>query len=110
MHPDDSRLLNEHTRADPWRRHPGHHGAILLGLLVFAIPALAQITLDAQVVAGGGGTSTSAGGCIGLNATLGESVAGVASGGGFSVAAGYWARVQPGSRDSLFNSGFEGCQ
>lgn len=82
-------------------------GTIVLGLIV--LPATAQITLGPDAIAGGGGRSASAGGCLVLDGTLGQAVAGSASAGNFAVTSGYWAGLDSSSRDSLFNTGFEGC-
>lgn len=110
MHRIDPGSLLQRWPTPPRTRRRGHIPPVLLGLLFVAIPALGQITLEAQVLGGGGGRSTSAGGCIVLDATFGQGAAGVTSSGNFSILAGYWARVDNASRDSLFNSGFEGCQ
>lgn len=70
--------------------------------------AAAQVV--SHVIAGGGGVSRSAGGCRTLEGSIGEAAAGVSSGAGFSVSAGYWAGPGRAHRDSLFRSGFEECQ
>jgi hypothetical protein len=75
-------------------------------LSITAIHAVAQ-TLTSSVIAAGGGTSASAGGCLKLNATLGQPAPGPSSGGTFALNAGYWAGR--GDRDSLFHQGFEVC-
>jgi hypothetical protein len=77
--------------------------------LLAALPASAQIMMSGSVLAGGGGRSTSAGGCLQINATLGQPLAGAISGGTFAITTGYWAMVDSRSRDSLFNTGFEEC-
>ncbi len=82
--------------------------AALFGLSTLC--ASAQVLIDGHVIAGGGGTSRSAGGCLILDGTMGEPVTGQTSGGNFSLAAGFWASVGADKRDTLFNSGFEGCQ
>lgn len=82
-------------------------GMIVLALIAW--PAMAQITPGPDAIAGGGGRSASAGGCLVLDGTLGQAVAGSASAGNFAVTSGYWAGHDSSSRDSLFNSGFEGC-
>lgn len=82
--------------------------ATLLGLSTFC--ASAQVLIDGHVIAGGGGTSRSAGGCLILDGTMGEPATGHASGGNFSIAAGFWASIGSGERETVFNSGFEGCQ
>lgn len=77
------------------------------GLLTCGI-ATAQVV--AHVIAGGGGISHSAGGCRTLEGSIGETAAGVSSGGAFSVNAGYWAGPGNAQRDSIFRNGFEACQ
>lgn len=92
------------------RRVMSHCFALTVLLVLMALPASAQIALSGSVTAGGGGHARSAGGCLAIDGTLGESMAGSASGGGFALTSGYWARIDPHSRDSLFNAGFEECQ
>jgi hypothetical protein len=82
-------------------------GLALIALMAF--PAAAQITVELNAIAGGGGRSASAGGCLVLVGTLGQTVAGSASAGNFSLCAGYWCGLDSGSRDTLFNTGFEEC-
>jgi hypothetical protein len=79
-------------------------------LLITALPASAQIAMSGSVLAGGGGRSASPGNCLRIDATLGQALAGTLSGGVFAITGGYWAKVDGRSRDSLFNTGFEGCQ
>lgn len=83
--------------------------AITTGILV-ALPALAQFQIDGVVLPGGGGHSESVGHCFRLDATLGEASAGTSSGGSFVLTAGHAARFDPGTRDVLFDTGFEVCQ
>ncbi len=71
---------------------------------------LAAAQVVANVIAGGGGVSHSAGGCRTLEGSIGETVVGVSSGAGYSVHAGYWAGAGSAQRDSLFRNGFEECQ
>jgi len=80
---------------------------VFVGLVTYGI-ATAQVV--AHVIAGGGGISHSAGGCRTLEGSIGETAAGVSSGAGFSVHAGYWAGPGSAQRDSLFRNGFEACQ
>jgi hypothetical protein len=75
-----------------------------------AMPASAEFQVDASVIAGGGGRSESAGGCLGLDGTIGETLAGSVSGGAYAITAGHWAGFDTRSRDALFNAGFEECQ
>jgi len=79
---------------------------LLLGVSVVAMQASSQ-TLSGSVIAGGGGRSTSSGGCFRLDATIGQPLAGVANGGTFTIFSGFL----PGraDRDSIFNYGFEVC-
>jgi len=82
---------------------------LVLFLIAAVVPANAQIALDTHVIAGGGGHSVSAGGCLGLDGTLGQPVAGTASGGIYAIHSGFWAGAAAVRTDSLFNTGFEGC-
>lgn len=82
--------------------------AVVFGGLVTCGIATAQVV--AHAIAGGGGISHSAGGCRTLEGSIGETAAGVSSGAGFSVHAGYWAGPGSAQRDSLFRNGFEACQ
>lgn len=86
-----------------------HIALATAALALAALPADAQLSLDAGVMVGGGGISRSAGGCLRLGGTLGEPVSGVSSGGTFTLSAGFSAHSQADSRDGLFNSGFEDC-
>ena len=106
--------LDEGTRkrsADPAGAERGTICRWLLPalLLCSAIPASAQFELGGSVFAGGGGHSESAGHCLRLDATLGEASVGTASGGAFTISAGYAARFDPANRDALFDTGFEDC-
>lgn len=80
----------------------------VLALLVLAWPALAQ-QISSHVIAAGGGTSRSAGGCRVLEGTMGQAAVGTASGGEFSLHAGYWAGPGSQRRDSVFSGDFEEC-
>jgi hypothetical protein len=84
----------------------------LAAAFVFAVLAAGDVTgqqISSHVIAGGGGTSHSPGGCRVLESSIGEPAAGRASGSDFIVTAGYWAGPGGQRRDSLFDSGFEGC-
>ena len=85
---------------------------VQLGLALFSLTsaAAAQIVIDGQVIAGGGGSSISATGCLTLDGTIGQAVVGYSSDGSYSLATGFWGAVAAEPRDSLFNSGFEECQ
>ena len=96
----------------PRRARPGARAArvrlLLLAGAVLAGPTVAQ-QISSHVIAAGGGTSHSAGGCRMLEGTLGQPAIGTSSGGGFTVQAGYWAGPGRQRRDSIFGAGFEGC-
>jgi hypothetical protein len=79
----------------------------LLGLLL-AGPALAQ-HISSYLIASGGGTSRSAGGCRVLEGSMGQPVIGTSSGGQFRVQAGYWPGPGSQHRDSVFSGSFEEC-
>lgn len=68
--------------------------ALAAGLLALVSPSSAQLfSIDRSVIAGGGGTST--GGGFAISATLGQHGAGAQplTGGGFSLAGGFWSLV-----------------
>lgn len=81
---------------------------VLLAGVVLTGPTVAQ-QISSHVIAAGGGTSRSAGGCRTLEGTLGQAAIGTASGGEFTVQAGYWAGPGRQRRDSVFSAGFEEC-
>lgn len=89
----------------PW---PARYRIGVLALAVLAWPALAQ-QISSHVIASGGGTSRSAGGCRVLEGTMGQAVIGTTSGGAFSLRAGYWAGPGSQRRDSIFSGDFEEC-
>lgn len=68
------------------------------------------LQITAQGIVSGGGSAESSGGCRRLDATFGEAVVGRASGGNFTVVAGFQAVVAGSARDSIFRNGFQGCQ
>jgi hypothetical protein len=47
--------------------------------------------------------------CFRLASTLGQPVAGYATGGSFIVSAGFWAGAPTSGLDTIFFHGFEGC-
>jgi len=99
------------TRTPPIFRTTRQRRVIAVAAFVgFATCGLAAAQVVANVIAGGGGVSHSAGGCRTLEGSVGEPVVGVSSGAGFSVHAGYWAGAGGAHRDSLFRNGFEECQ
>lgn len=81
---------------------------VLLAAVLLAGPALAQ-QISSHVIAAGGGTSRSPGGCRVLEGSLGQPAVGTASGGGFTLQAGYWAGPGSQRRDSVFSGDFEEC-
>jgi hypothetical protein len=81
---------------------------ILVATAVLAAPALAQ-QISSHVIAAGGGTSRSPGGCRVLEGGLGQPAIGTASGGAFTLQAGYWAGPGSQRRDSVFSGDFEEC-
>lgn len=89
----------------PW---PGRCRFAVLAFAVLAWPALAQ-QITSHVIASGGGTSRSAGGCRVLEGSMGQAAVGTASGGVFSLRAGYWAGPGSQRRDSIFSGDFEEC-
>lgn len=80
----------------------------LLAAVVLAGPALAQ-QISSHVIAAGGGTSRSPGGCRVLEGSVGQPAVGTANGGGFTLKAGYWAGPGSQRRDSVFSGDFEEC-
>ncbi|MBL8300911.1 MAG: hypothetical protein JNN30_21425 [Rhodanobacteraceae bacterium] len=81
---------------------------VLLAAALLAGQALAQ-QISSHVIAAGGGTSRSPGGCRVLEGSLGQPAVGSASGGGFMLRAGYWAGPGSQRRDRVFSGGFEEC-
>jgi hypothetical protein len=79
-------------------------------IVLVTLPALAQFQINGAVIVGGGGRSESPGHCLRLEATIAEPSAGTSSGGTFALTAGHAAQFDPGTRDILFDSGFEACQ
>lgn len=94
-----------HTPPRPWRVR-GCLAAFALAILAW--PSLAQ-QISSHVIAAGGGSSRSPGGCRVLEGTMGQAVVGTSSGGAFSVRAGYWAGPGSQRRDSIFSGDFEEC-
>jgi hypothetical protein len=76
---------------------------VLLGLAMHA----SSQTMEGSVIAGGGGRSASSGNCFRLDATIGQPLAGVASGGSFTLVSGFLPGR--GDTDSIFHHGFEVC-
>lgn len=89
----------------PW---PARGRLTALAFAMLAWPALAQ-QISSHVIASGGGTSRSPGGCRVLEGSMGQAAVGTASGGSFSLRAGYWAGPGSQRRDSIFSGDFEEC-
>lgn len=85
------------------------------GLLAVAISAitLAQagstVTISTSLIAGGGGFSQSPGACLKLDSSIGQAVAGTASGSNFELRSGYWPGQAGSQGDFLFTNSFEEC-
>ena len=90
------------------RPRPPRLRFVLLALAVLAAPALAQ-QISSHLIAAGGGSSRSPGGCRVLEGSIGQPAVGNASGAGFTLRAGYWAGPGSQRRDSVFSAGFEEC-
>lgn len=88
-------------------RLPGLAG--LAGLVLAALAQAGGFAIDASVIAGGGGTSASAGGCLVVQASIGQDTVGSASVGALTLRSGFWPAVAGHATDSLFNSGFQEC-
>lgn len=97
-----------HPRRTPLRTCARRFRLSLLAAVVLAGPALAQ-QISSHVIAAGGGTSRSPGGCRVLEGSLGQPALGTASGGAFTLRAGYWAGPGSQRRDSVFSGDFEEC-
>ena len=84
--------------------------ALLVGaaLVLVATANAAGFAIDASHVTAGGGRSSSAGGCLRLDASIGQDTLGVSAGGSFAVHAGFWPAIAKQS-DALFNNGFQEC-
>lgn len=83
-------------------------GLFLLAGTALGGPALAQ-QITSHLIAAGGGTSRSPGGCRVLDGSVGQPAVGAASGGVFTLRAGYWAGPGSQRRDSVFSGDFEEC-
>lgn len=86
------------------------HGISLIALAALAASdAPAQFSIDAHVIASGGGTTLSAGGCYALAATFGEPAGGRTAAGTFAVDAGFQAGPGRVRGDRMFRGDFEVC-
>lgn len=82
---------------------------LLLAAAVLAGPVLAQ-QISSHLIAAGGGSSQSPGGCRVVEGSIGQPVVGNARGGAFVLQAGYWAGPGSQRRDSVFTGDFEECR
>lgn len=105
--------MNERNVSQKGRRKRHDRGGPSRWVLAACVQLLAaeagsqQIT--AQATVSGGGIARSAGGCLALRSTFGEAVAGRASGGGYTVTAGFTAATAATPRDAIFHDGFQEC-
>ncbi len=81
-----------------------------VALALVATAQAADFAIEASLVAGGGGHSRSPGGCLAIDASIGQHTVGEATGGAFSVRAGFWPALADRPTDSLFHNAFEECQ
>ncbi|PZQ09983.1 MAG: hypothetical protein DI564_16760 [Rhodanobacter denitrificans] len=72
-----------------------------------AAPAGADAFQVTRHAIAGGGTARARSACFDLAGTIGQPVAGVSSGGGFTVTSGFWTGVRP--DDSILRTSFEDC-
>ena len=104
------------TSFPSYRRRAGRPTRRRLALcagLVLVLAATAQaadFAIEASLIAGGGGHSRSAGGCLAVDASIGQHTVGESTGGAFSVRAGFWPALADRPTDSLFHNAFEECQ
>ena len=68
------------------------------------------LAINASLIAAGGGRSESSGGCLAVDASIGQDTVGRSQGGPFSVSAGFRLALVGRPADSLFNNGFQECQ
>ncbi len=79
-----------------------------VALVVAATANAAGFIIEGSVITPGGGRSFSAGGCLAVDASIGQNTVGVSTGGSFSLRAGYWPAVTK-RPDRMFNNGFQEC-
>jgi hypothetical protein len=84
--------------------------AFLLAVCAGAAAAGDTFALRGSVIAGGGGTSRSALGCLALDGTVAENAAGASGAGAFTLRAGFWGGPGRVRRDGVFESSFEECR
>jgi hypothetical protein len=100
----------------PQRDRPGasriRRRALLAGaaLVLGATASAAEFAIEASVISAGGGHSQSTGGCLAIDASIGQDTAGTSGGGAFAMRSGFWAALADRPTDSLFNDGFQECQ
>jgi hypothetical protein len=84
--------------------------ALMFGvaLVLVATANAAGFAIDGSVITTGGGRSFSAGGCLAVDASIGQNAVGVSAGGSFALRSGYWPAVAK-RTDRLFNNGFQEC-
>ena len=88
------------TRLKTWRTM--FTGAFLLGALSIAC----AYEIDGHVVSTGTAVHSS-NGCYGLDAVIGEPVAGISSNATYTISAGYFSTLP--ATDNIFANGFEDC-
>jgi hypothetical protein len=85
-------------------------GAVLaVAAVTLAGNAAAQFAINAHVIAGGGGTIRSAGGCREVTSIFGEPGGGRMTGGAFALDAGFQAGPGKVRSDRMFHGDFEVC-
>ena len=84
--------------------------ALMVGaaLVLVASASAAEFVIEASHITAGGGHSSSAGGCLAVDASIGQDTLGQSTGGSFSIRAGFWPAIAKPS-DFLFNNGFQEC-
>lgn len=84
---------------------------VALAALLFAIAITASAasvySIDAHIISSGSSTHASSV-CFGMDATIGEPVAGFSSGGAYDLSAGF-AYAAPVVNDTIFANSFEDC-
>jgi hypothetical protein len=85
--------------------------ALVVGavLVLAAVAKAGDFAIEASVIAAGGGHSSSAGGCLTVDASIGHDTTGLSEGGSFSMRSGFWPALGDRPTDSLFNNGFQEC-
>lgn len=78
-------------------------------MVLAATASAGDFSIEASAISAGGGQIRSAGGCLTIDASVGQEIAGMSEGGPFSMRSGFWPAVGDRPTDSLFNNGFEEC-